>query len=321
MNCTRVLQAFGSHPQPTGLPVDLVVCLSQRRPLFHLLSMKPTFCHYEPPDGPQRTSFHSSRQSLCLSSSPMSSERRSCLQRNGSNLNKKRVVFADAKGLALTAVRLFVPDSFSLASTPPMDVSSTKHPGSNKPHRHKYRLGFPQPTLDLKAFLSRLRETYVQLESCNISEHSLSGKVHIFHGSTDKAVYVRVTFDSWWHHYDIPCVFLQQQRCCGTDVDVFAFDLSLPLNVDPVGGVEFCVSFRPGGSTSTHWDNNRGQNYKVHVEMDAGEDYRNTPIQRPPYYRSVQNSADLGIFRTGSHFDSGWVGKHCPTSFHRPTRK
>ncbi|XP_054613728.1 protein phosphatase 1 regulatory subunit 3C [Dunckerocampus dactyliophorus] len=241
----------------------MCLSLSQRRPLYHLLSMKPTFCHYEPTDSPQRTSFHASRQSLCLSSSPASSERRGCLQRNGGSLNKKRVVFADAKGLPLTAVRLFVPDCFPLASTQPMDLSPTKHPSSNKPHRHKYRLGFPQPTLDLKALLLRLRETYVQLESCHISEHSLSGKVHIFHGSTDKAVHIRVTFDSWWHHHDIPCVFLQQQRCGGSNVDVFAFDLSLPLNIDPTEGIEFCVSFRPGGGASTHWDNNRGQNYKV----------------------------------------------------------
>ncbi|XP_037121953.1 protein phosphatase 1 regulatory subunit 3C-B [Syngnathus acus] len=257
MNCTRVLPTFGSHPQPTGMPVDLAMCLSlsQRRRLYQLLSMKPTL-RYNPPTGSLlRTSFHSSNQpSSSQSSSPSPSDLQSCLLRKAGKPGKKRVVFADSKGLALTAVHLFMPD--------------TEPPDPTMIQNHKYRLGFPQPSLDSKAFLARLRETNIQLESCNVSECSLSGKVHVCHGNSDKAVHLRLTFDSWQHHFDIPCKFLQQQRCLGFDVDVFTFDLSLPQNLDLIEGIEFCVSFRPGCGTSMHWDNNRGKNYKVYLEKD-----------------------------------------------------
>ncbi|XP_061554725.1 protein phosphatase 1 regulatory subunit 3C-B isoform X2 [Phycodurus eques] len=193
--------------------------------------------------------------------------------REAGGLGKKRVVFADAKGLALTAVHLFFADTSSLTETHLIESCPNKLPDSKKTQNHKYRLGFPQPTLDSKAFLARLRETNVQLESCNISECSLRGKVLICHGSTDKAVHLRLTFDSWQHYYDIPCVFLQQQRCGGSDMDVFTFDLSLPQDIKPTEGIEFCVSFRPGCGTSMHWDNNRGKNYKVHMDKGAGQSY------------------------------------------------
>ncbi|XP_061888130.1 protein phosphatase 1 regulatory subunit 3C-B [Entelurus aequoreus] len=261
MNNTRVPPAFNT--QTTGLPVDLAVCLSQRRPLDHLPAMKPSF---EPTNSLQRSSFHSSH----LSSS---TEPGRCFQKDG-GLHKKRVVFADAKGLALTAVRLFVPDT------------------SNKSHRHKYGPGFPQPTLDFPAFSPRPPETHVRLESCSVSERSLSGKVHVFHGGADRAVHVKVTFDSWWHHYDVPCVFLQQRRCRGFDVDVYAFDLCIPRNIEPMNEREFCVVFGP---SRPHWDNNRGHNYKVHKAK-----------QRPPSWLS---STD--VFGTGPHDESEWVGKHC----------
>ncbi|XP_061657782.1 protein phosphatase 1 regulatory subunit 3C-B [Syngnathoides biaculeatus] len=274
MNCTRALQTFVSNPQSTAMPFDLTMCfsLSQRRRLYHLISTKPSLHHYPPTDGPQRTSFHSSLSpALSLSSPSPSLKLRSCLHRKAGGLCKKRVVFADAKGLALTVVHLFFPDASSLTETHLIEACPEKLTESKKTQNHKYRLGFPQPTLDSKAFLARLQETNVQLESCNIFESCLSGKVLVCHGSPDKAVHLRLTFDSWQHYYDIPCAFLQQQRCGGSDVDVFNFDFNIPQDVNPMEGIEFCVSFRPGCGTSMHWDNNRGKNYKVHVDKNGGQ--------------------------------------------------
>ncbi|XP_070781050.1 protein phosphatase 1 regulatory subunit 3C [Enoplosus armatus] len=322
MNCARVLHAFGSHPQPAVMPVDLAMCLSfsQRQPLYQLLSMsplKPTQRRCPPTDCLQRASLcsphHSSSapySSSLLPSSFVPSEPRSCFRRDSGGLNKKRVVFADAKGLALTAVRLFIPEPSSPASTLVMKPSPAILQGqqstSNKLQRYKLRLGFPQPMLDFKAFLARLREMHVQLESCNISEHSLSGKVRVSHVNIENAVHIRVTFDSWRSHHDIPCTFLQQQRCGGSDMDVFAFDLSLPKNIDPKERVEFCVSLRPGPGAMPHWDDNRGQNYRVCMEKDgsnaiqddANHFYPTLSKHRPPSWPShvsfsVQNSADL----------------------------
>uniref|UniRef100_A0A7N6FIG5 CBM21 domain-containing protein n=1 Tax=Anabas testudineus TaxID=64144 RepID=A0A7N6FIG5_ANATE len=233
MNCTRVLSALGNHPQPAVMPLDLAMCLSlsQQQPLYQLLS-----------------------------SSSSSSSR----------VNKKRVVFADANGLALTAVRLFIPEhslsSSTLATKPFPDKLQGQQSTSNKPHSYKLRLGFPHPMQYIKAFLARLREGHVQLGSCNISEHSLSGKVCVSHDSNEKTVHIRVTFDSWRSHHDIPCTFVQQLRCAGSDMDVFSFDLSLPQNIDPKERIEFCVSLRPGPGATPHWDNNRGLNYRVCME-------------------------------------------------------
>ncbi|XP_040013892.1 protein phosphatase 1 regulatory subunit 3C-B [Xiphias gladius] len=319
MNCTRVLHAFGSHPQPAVMPVDLAMCLSlsQRQPLYQLLSMsplQPTQRHCQPTDCLPRASLHSPYPSSTLSSSlrcsPVPSEPRSCFRRDSGSLNKKRVVFADTKGLALTAVRLFVPEPSPTTSTLVLKPSPAKLQGqqstSDKLQRYKLRLGFPQPTLDFKTFLARLRELHVQLESCNISEHSLSGKVRVSHVSTERAVHIRVTFDSWRSHHDIPCTFLQQQHCGGSDMGVFAFDFSLPQKIDPKERIEFCVSFRPGPGAMPHWDNNRGQNYRVCMGKDASNAYQGganhcyptLSTHRPPSWPShvslsMQNSADL----------------------------
>ncbi|XP_044029765.1 protein phosphatase 1 regulatory subunit 3C-B [Siniperca chuatsi] len=318
MNCARVLHALGSHPQPAVMPVDLAKCLSlsQRQPLHQLLSMSPLRPTQprQPTDCPPRASLRSPHHSF---SSPYSSSLllssslvpRSCFRRDSGGLNKKRVVFADTKGLALTAVRLFIPEPCSPSSTLVMNPSSAKPQGqqltSNKLQRHKLRLGFPQPTLDFKAFLARLQEICVHLESCNISEHSLSGKVRVSHVSVENAVQIRVTFDSWRSHHDIPCTFLQKQRCGGSDMDVFAFDLSLPKNIDPKERVEFCVSLRPGPGATPHWDDNRGQNYRVCMEKDgsnanqgnANHFYPTLSKHRPPSWPShvfsKKNSADL----------------------------
>lgn len=242
-------------------------------------------------------------------------------------MNKKRVVFADAKGLALTAVHLFTPEHSSPSSTLEMKPSPAKLQGqqstSNKLQRYKLRLGFPQPTLDIKAFLARLRETHIQLESCNISEHSLSGKVCVSHVSKEKTVNVRVTFDSWRSHHDIPCMFLQQLHFAGSDMDVFSFDLNLPQNIDPKERIEFCVSLRPGLGATPHWDNNRGLNYRVCMEKDgsnanqcdANHYYPTLSKYKPRSWPShLQNSADPQYFQRSltSRVNAEWNTLYSP---------
>lgn len=327
MNCTRVLHAIGSHPKQAVMPVDLAMCLSlgRQKPLYQLLSMSPLTPaqRRSPPTAcPPKTGLSSPYQSFSTpypSSStpppcPAPSAPRSCFRKDGAGLNKKRVVFADAKGLALTAVRLFIPESSSPASSLVITSSQAKllgqQPTLNKQECTKLRLGFPQPSLELKAFLARLRETHVQLESCNISENSFTGKVCVSHASAEKVVNIRVTFDSWRSHHDIPCTFLQQQRRGGSDMDVFAFDLLLPKSIDSRERVEFCVYFKPGPGATPHWDDNRGQNYRVYIEKDgpnvsqsdANRFYPSLSRHRPLSwssngYLNMQNSAENPYFQ------------------------
>ncbi|XP_026194852.1 protein phosphatase 1 regulatory subunit 3C-B [Anabas testudineus] len=340
MNCTRVLSALGNHPQPAVMPLDLAMCLSlsQQQPLYQLLSMsplKPTQCCDPKNDGPPRAILNSPRHSSSSSSSSSSSlpsspltEPRSSFRRNSSRVNKKRVVFADANGLALTAVRLFIPEhslsSSTLATKPFPDKLQGQQSTSNKPHSYKLRLGFPHPMQYIKAFLARLREGHVQLGSCNISEHSLSGKVCVSHDSNEKTVHIRVTFDSWRSHHDIPCTFVQQLRCAGSDMDVFSFDLSLPQNIDPKERIEFCVSLRPGPGATPHWDNNRGLNYRVCMEKhgsnakqgDAIHYYPMLTKYKPPSWPShlcltKQSSVDLYYLHRSLSNKSKQSGKTC----------
>ncbi|CAB1415812.1 unnamed protein product [Pleuronectes platessa] len=315
MSYTRVLHALGSHPPAAVMPVELAryLSLSRRQPLQPLVPstpLKPAQRYSHPTDFPPKTGLHSPHHSSSSSSSsvlPSSSEPRSCFRRDSGGGNKKRrVVFADALGLALTAVRLFIPEPSAAAPALLMKPTVVKlqgqEPASSKLERHRFRPGFPQPMQDLKNFLARLREKHVQLGSCSITDHSLRGKVWVSHDSSEKAVNIKVTFDSWRSHHDIPCTFLQQQRFGSSDMSVFTFDLSLPQSIDPKERIEFCVYLRPGAGTTAHWDDNRGQNYRLCVEKDApntnqGDLNRFYPTlskHRPPTWPSrEQTSADL----------------------------
>ncbi|XP_075312633.1 protein phosphatase 1 regulatory subunit 3C-like [Odontesthes bonariensis] len=249
----------------------------------------------------------SSSSSLTMSRVP--SKLRSCFRRNSGGGNKKRVVFADAIGLELTAIHLFNPEPSSPTSAPGMGPSPAQRQDqqstSSKILCHKMQLGLPQSTQDFKTFLASQRERIVQLESCSISEHSLSGKVCVSHVSTKKVVHIRMTFDSWKTHYDIPCTFLQHQWCSGLDVDVFSFDINLPQNIDPKERCEFFVLFRPGPGSTYHWDDNRGQNYRVCMEKDeSSASQGNTnhcdptfskqqPLAWPQVSACIQNSGNL----------------------------
>ncbi|KAK5851785.1 hypothetical protein PBY51_023312 [Eleginops maclovinus] len=167
MKCARVLHAFGTHTQPAAMPADLAACLSlgQRQDIYKLLSktpLNPAQRPYQSTDSLQRTSLHSLRSSSPFpasssqTSSPLSSEPRSCFRKDSGSLNKKRVVFADAFGLALTAVRLFIPEPSSLSSEllikPTVARLQSQQLHSVNLQRHKLRLGFAQPAFDLKAF-------------------------------------------------------------------------------------------------------------------------------------------------------------------------
>uniref|UniRef100_A0A4W4H8U4 Protein phosphatase 1 regulatory subunit 3C2, duplicate a n=1 Tax=Electrophorus electricus TaxID=8005 RepID=A0A4W4H8U4_ELEEL len=182
---------------------------------------------------------------------------------------KKRVVFADAKGLALTAVRLFPTDP--PASDPDNQLCV---PGLIP----RLRLGFPQPSTHLPSFLTDLADVLVRLESCNLSGRSLSGTVRVCNISAKKAVHIRITFDSWRRHWDVPCV-QTLQRHMDSKTDVFAFTVPLPSELSVQARMEFCVSFRPGLGNITLWDNNGGQNYRVSMDPASPKD---VPVMREP---------------------------------------
>lgn len=274
----------------------MCLSLSRRPSLYQLLSPSaPNATQCKPNKG-----LHSLFPPL-VPPSNVPLKPRSCFRRIGLGLSKKRVMFADTKGLALAAVHVFTPESASFDSpvmtTPadtyvlhtfPQDQQST----SNKQQRHRLRVGLDQPFLDFKACLSH-QEMSIQLESYDISENSLIGKVCVSHDSVKKTVWIRLTFDSWRSCHDFPCTFLLQQPPA---VDVYAFDLCLPKNIDPKERAEFFVFFTAGPGLPPQWDNNGGKNYSVHLEKDGPHVrrgqvnlWRRTSLkQRPPLWPSSE---------------------------------
>ncbi|KAI4876333.1 hypothetical protein NFI96_002702 [Prochilodus magdalenae] len=178
----------------------------------------------------------------------------------GTLKKKKRVVFADDKGLALTAVRHFIVDP---PESPP-DTTPTEKPKDNG-RILRLRLGFSQPSADLISFLGGLADSLVQLESCSLTGGLLSGMVRVCNISLEKAVHIRITFDSWRTYKDIPCTYVQQQP--GSETELFFFSLAFPSDLNIENRVEFRVAFRPGCGSTILWDNNRGQNYRIFVDV------------------------------------------------------
>ncbi|KAM3868296.1 protein phosphatase 1 regulatory subunit 3C-B-like [Diretmus argenteus] len=189
-------------------------------------------------------------------------------------IRNKRVVFADSRGFSLTAVRVFseAEQQSDLEPLPSLQLQelgsmtedgysctvSTCCPGT------RLKLDFPQPSADFQAFRARLAESMVILENCSVTEQALRGSVRVKNISFQKDVSVRITFDSWQSHRDVPCTYVEK-RYGGPQTDVFQFDVAVPKVLDAKRRIEFCLRYLPGGHSSPFWDNNNGQNYRVAV--------------------------------------------------------
>ncbi|KAJ8287249.1 hypothetical protein GJAV_G00049370 [Gymnothorax javanicus] len=185
----------------------------------------------------------------------------------------------------------------------------------------KLRLGFTQPGADSVAFRVRLLEELVLLESCQVTADSLSGTVRARSLSFDRGaplhVQVRVTFDSWRTHRDIPCI-PQPQSPGPIDTDLFTFDIPLPGNLDPRDRMEFCISFRHGRG-ALMWDKNKGQNYRILVSADSDTPAANLLAS----HRSsvILHAKRKGLW-DGSHLGAGPRKDLSPTSLmFRSTRR
>lgn len=184
----------------------------------------------------------------------------------------RRVIFADSRGLSLTAVQEFsdeeeqsdlslLPSLRGLGSMTGDGYSctvSTCCPGT------RLKLGFPQPSADFKAFRAKLAESMVTLENCSVTEQALRGTVRVRNISFQKDVRARVTFDSWQSYRDVPCTYVQT-RFGGPQTDIFEFNIGVPKVLDAKRKIEFCLSYLPAGHSEPFWDNNNGQNYSIAV--------------------------------------------------------
>ncbi|KAG8574202.1 hypothetical protein GDO81_009090 [Engystomops pustulosus] len=192
---------------------------------------------------------------------PSTKSLRPCLAptRRPPDPRKKGVIFADALGLALTTVRhisrpLFDEDPLVLALASLRAMRPLSSP--------TYTLDFQAPTVDYSSFRTRLSQQQVCLEQCAVQGAAVAGTVRVRNIGYEKRVTLRVSYDNWKSHYDLPCSYLRDP-CGGGETDTFSFRLPLPLDTQRA---EFCICFWCQGTE--HWDNNGGKNYTLTKEIE-----------------------------------------------------
>lgn len=179
---------------------------------------------------------------------------------------KKSVVFADSKGMSLTAIHVFSRFDEDAVMAGLSDLQFDVSDLENSPVYLKMSsvrhlaLDFKQPASDYLDFRNRLLKNCVCLENCSLQERRLTGTVKVRNLCFEKSVQVRVTFDSWKSYTDVDGTFMNNVYSC-QDTDTFAFMFELPAFVPPQNRVEFCVCFK--NQDVTHWDNNDGKNYRL----------------------------------------------------------
>lgn len=192
---------------------------------------------------------------------------------------KKHVSFADHKGLALAVVKIFsefddpvdIPLSIKQLFASALGVSEQED---------KLVLDFKQPSADYLQFRQRLERDSVCLEHCVLKDGAIAGTVKVKNLSYEKAVKVRVTFDTWKSHADVDCQYVKDTYL-GSEWDTFSFEVNLPARVEPHQSAEFAVFYLVDGNM--HWDSNQGQNYKLTHSALKKKDTSDTSVEHQHY--------------------------------------
>lgn len=176
---------------------------------------------------------------------------------------KKKVVFADSKGMSLTAVHVFSPsDCRDSRASPKLQFELAELESAATALRittvQSRALDFAQPAGDYLDFRSRLMKNSVCLENSMLQERALTGTVQVRNLAFEKCVHIRISFDLWKSHQDLECTYMNNVYG-RQDTDTFSFAVELPVFVPPQNRVEFCIRYTAGGQT--YWDNNDGKNY------------------------------------------------------------
>ncbi|KAG7280300.1 hypothetical protein CRUP_026841 [Coryphaenoides rupestris] len=262
-----VLQSFGTSAMlgPVVMPMDMAMrfyIAHSPPPLRGLLSSS----YEDLQRGVRSRAGQTQRGSRQASPQGRYRPLRPCLSspRRAPDIRKKRVVFADSRGLALTAVHVFSDQQSRAAACEDLmfqmsDLEKVTMEMKVQTSR-SLELDFQQPSADYLDFRARLLRNSLCLESCSLQQRSLTGTVKVRNLGFRKSVAVRITFDSWVSCSDTPCTFMNNVYGC-QDTDTFAFSLELPAHVSAQQRVEFCLCYWVEGQE--FWDNNDGRNYTM----------------------------------------------------------
>lgn len=186
---------------------------------------------------------------------------------------KKKVVFADDRGLSLTQVRVMrepsdCPPLWTLEFLAQVTRGVAAAAAAASSDGNAWETSFPQPAADYLAFRRRLDTNAISLENAVVvvgntpedSSAALVGTVKVKNLAFQKEVCLRHSFDNWASHGDVECSFVPSSPPLAPPAlyDTFSFSVRLPSDARRL---EFCLRFRCEGSE--HWDNNEGNNYVV----------------------------------------------------------
>ncbi|KAM9809488.1 protein phosphatase 1 regulatory subunit 3C-B-like [Syngnathus typhle] len=264
MSAARLLPSFSPSAMPGSvMPMDAAMRFyvgHSSPPLRGFLRSYEASLHQTKSRG-QRDRAATATATLrpCLSSQQQTALHKDSWSSKG---QKKKVVFADSKGMSLTAVRIFSKNEEERVSELQFDMSDLETAAMELKINSACNLAldFKQPSADYLDFRNRLIRNSVCLENCSLQERSLTGTVKVRNVGFEKSVRLRVTFDSWASFVEVDCTFMNNVYGAH-DTDTFAFVLDLPADIPPQNRVEFCVRFEV--RDRTFWDNNDGKNYVV----------------------------------------------------------
>ncbi|KAK9891812.1 hypothetical protein WA026_016607 [Henosepilachna vigintioctopunctata] len=185
---------------------------------------------------------------------------------------KKKVVFADDRGMSLTQVRMMtepsnVPPIWSKRFLAEVTQGISSDPVLSNNH---WEITFPQPASDYIRFRNKLDSQKVCLENIIIKENEnhIIGTVKVANLSFEKIIFLRYSCDDWVTHKDIYCSYVQNNTSSSTSVsayvlhDTFTFNVNLPTNSKRF---EFCVCYKC--NIGEYWDNNDNKNYLLLKRM------------------------------------------------------
>lgn len=230
--------------------------LRQKRATKKPPDLKPiiTNCNNSQTEDPESSSDSNSR-----SSTPPTSPGKS----------KKKVSFADHKGMALASVKIMtepsdVPPQLKLEVLAAVRQGATAGVSDQPP----LVLKFPQPASDYLAFRDQLEQNCVSLENVILRDYKVLGTIKVKNISFEKRVLVRVTFDTWETFSDFEGLYVAGQPTSSQNIDTFSFEFDVPTNLAHNTEINFAVCFEANGKQ--YWDSKNGENYKIAVSSETG---------------------------------------------------
>lgn len=194
----------------------------------------------------------------------------STLEDSPDGTRKKKVSFADDKGLDLVEVRE-IPDAPKWTN----EVLNLLIGGSQKreiaANERVWKLASKYPPREDSELLKLLKHNNVVLESVNIKKDNngvLNGTIKVRNLAYEKHVFIRITYDRWMSYADIKAEYMQPKEMNSTkhyQYDTFFFRTEIPTSAMRFGVIEFSVCFRC--NSNEYWDNNGGINYRLTADL------------------------------------------------------